>query len=226
MERNEITMHSEGYGRKQIPAVNVKCYSFGRGITAEEFGCSEKDLERALELAYEAARERFWEIAQDEALEILGQGVAVYSEGRSSGWLVVDGLVDPEDWDDEMHAKWAEFEKWCETEIKYLASDEAVREDIAANEWHKPGSQLYNLIDDPETGKPISVPDYKERERRYIKAAPKLIKALEKAKSALEAVLLNDDPLAFTQMEWEQDPLPEIREALKEAQDDSNLDTP
>lgn len=61
--------------------------------------------------AYEIARELGWEDAIDLAAEVLPQSTAVWSDGRSGGWLVVDGLPDVESWDAIQLGKWARFVK-------------------------------------------------------------------------------------------------------------------
>lgn len=53
---------------------------------------------------------------------------------------------------------------------------------------------------------------------RLMLAAPKLLAACKQALSVMETEQLADDPLAFTQIEWEQDPLTTLKEAIAEAE--------
>lgn len=48
-----------------------------------------------------------------QAEECFGPGVKVYSEGRSGGWAIVDGLPPFDSWDAVMVAKWTRFAKWA-----------------------------------------------------------------------------------------------------------------
>lgn len=129
------------------PAINVKAYRWPSiaGI-AERFGCSHDAAQRALEYARESAQQRFWEDVQETAEHYLGE-VKVWQEGRSGGWLVVDGLPEIESWDAIQLSKWARFEKAVRTEIGYLTSAESVCEDIDANQWTEEGAELYNFVD-------------------------------------------------------------------------------
>ena len=164
-KKEDIQTHSEHF-RAEHPAVNVKCrQNIAPYKIAEHFGCSEDQAEKASEYAFQAAQEQFWESVQDTAREILkDKTLLVYSEGRSGGWLVVHGLDDLESWDAVAVTRWNKFEKAIRAEVDYVTSKEHVFEDIAANEWHRDGSELYNFIDTKE-GKTVLIPDLKE----YIK---------------------------------------------------------
>lgn len=59
--------------------------------------------------AYEIARDGGWEAARELAAEVFPQSVDVWSDGRSGGWLVVDGLPDVEDWDAIQLGYWSKF---------------------------------------------------------------------------------------------------------------------
>ena len=58
------------------------------------------------------ACEMEWDTAEDTARDVLcNNRVKVWSEGRSGGWAVVDGLPDIDDWDAIMLARWRRFER-------------------------------------------------------------------------------------------------------------------
>jgi hypothetical protein len=143
--KEDVTLHSEGFGRGRQPAVNVKVGSYpGSAQVVERFGCSEETAQRALEYALEAAQEWFWqEDVTAFARFHLGpeyghkdhQRRRVWSEGRSSGWLVVSDLPPVEEWDGVMLNKWALFERAIRREVDHLSSWEWVEDMIAANEW-------------------------------------------------------------------------------------------
>lgn len=144
--KNDVRTHSDSGPER--PAVRVKCDSFALGLdVAGEFSCDDATAKKALEYAWTSHCEQFWEQAQETAEFHLGKGVTIYSEGRSSGWLVVDGLPDLESWDAIQLTKWAKFERSILAEVAYLSSAEQVRDSITANEWAKPGAEQYNFID-------------------------------------------------------------------------------
>ncbi len=67
--------------------------------------------EGAFDVAEECARDAGWEMAREHAMETFHESVRVYSEGRSGGWLVVDGLPHVDDWDAIRVTTWARFVK-------------------------------------------------------------------------------------------------------------------
>lgn len=147
MKKSDIEYHSDGFGRRSRPAINVKCRNWPQAHKiAEKLGCTEAQAEHASELAWQSACQSFWDDAQDLADHYLKDG-RVYSEGRCAGWLVVDGLGDVESWDAIMVSRWARFAKSVADDIKYRSSLEQVCESIEANEWHKDGSELYNFVE-------------------------------------------------------------------------------
>lgn len=152
MKKAEIETHRLGYGSRSVPAINVKVYNFSVSSeqVAAQFGCDDKTAAQALEYAFETAREQFWEAAQEWAAEIFGSGHKVYSEGRSGGWLYVDGLAPLDSWNAVDVAKWSKLDRYCREEIKYRTSAEQVLEDIEANEWAKPGAELFNFVETPK----------------------------------------------------------------------------
>ena len=134
--REDVETHSDNYGMVQRPAINVKVYHFPSvERVVDHFGCSEATAEKALEWAFESHQGQFWETAEDEAEYALGEGLKVYSEGRSGGWLVVHGLPDLDGWDAVMLAKWRRFAGLIAQEVEFYTSWEQVEEMIAMNEW-------------------------------------------------------------------------------------------
>lgn len=152
--KNDVQFHSDRRGPSH-PAVNVKAHRLGCTSKAvmDRFKCSEDDAEHAIELAFESACDLFWEDAQETA-DFFKLGGKVYSEGRSSGWLVVHGLKDFESWDAVDLMKWYRFEKAILEEVKYRTSEEVMLDDIDVNKWYLHGSEKYNFFDkkNGETG--------------------------------------------------------------------------
>jgi hypothetical protein len=147
MKKSDIQTHRDGY-RPSHPAINVKVRRFGMTVSqiAEHFKCAAQTAERALDFAFESAREQFWEQAKEFATEIFGHDVTVYSEGRSGGWLVLHGLPSIDSWDALMVNKYARLCTWCKSEIEYRISRDSLLEAIEANQWAKPGAEAYNFI--------------------------------------------------------------------------------
>lgn len=128
--------------------------------------------------AEETACEDGWGDAAEEARETFGAGVKVWGEGRSSGWLVVDGIGDPvswaecrycdadaagHPWGDESYgceafepgdsaawiAEWPRFEQWCQDRAN-LCADAAVQI-IYLNVWcEDDGGPRHESTPDPE----------------------------------------------------------------------------
>lgn len=148
--KSDVQTHSDGY-RPSNPAVNVKAYNFAHGgDVAEHFGCSDKVAERALEFAWNVASRSFWEDLQELADHCLGKGYNVYSEGRSSGWVVVHNMPDIENWDAVLLGKWRSFEKACKDAVAYLSSWDQVRDDIGANRWAEENAEEYNFFEEAD----------------------------------------------------------------------------
>ena len=74
-----------------------------------------------------------WEMLQQDAEEIFGDGVEVNAGGRSGGWACVTGLEDIESWDAVMLAKWKKFARYAGEYAKGIP--EQMVYSIAANEW-------------------------------------------------------------------------------------------
>lgn len=148
--KDDIETHSDrGPAR---PAVNVKSYrqNWTTDTIEAHFDCEESVAEKAAEYAFTMACEVFWEDVQEAADHHLGAGYKVWQEGRSGGWLVVDGLPDIDSWDAILVSKWGRFEKSVRAEVDYRLSWDVIREDIEANEWAKPYAEQYNFIDTPK----------------------------------------------------------------------------
>ena len=161
--RGDVETHGEHYGR-QYPAVNVKVYKFpSTDKIADHFNCEEAEASRAGEYAFESACETFWnESAQGIADDVFGEKkVKVYSQGRSGGWLIVEGLPDIELWDLMMMNMWHSFETKIKKEVKYQTSEEIVFSNISVNEWCKPMAEKYNFVHLPD-GQTKCIADMKQ----------------------------------------------------------------
>lgn len=139
-----VQMHSE-MGREAHPAVNVKINAIRPDFEAllplplgstkgpedadfiEHFTDPGFTLEWIEEHVSESEREGWWQQACEDhfeqaaalAKETFGDHVEVYSEGRSGGWLVVYGLGDVEDWDEQQVTTWATFAE----QVRKIADD-------------------------------------------------------------------------------------------------------
>jgi hypothetical protein len=160
MKKSEVQRHTDhGYGCP-YPAVNVKVHRLG--VTTQDvvdrFGCTEAQAEKALEFAFEAACQQFWEYWQDttgccenglsgspEYAYFPGYKPVAYSVGHSGGWLIVQGLPPVEDWDAIMLRGWAKFQRHVLEDVKYRIGKDTMLEDIEANEWYKEHADQYNF---------------------------------------------------------------------------------
>lgn len=153
-KKSQVLIDYHGTGRLdgERPALNVKHYGQVEYTTervAQEFGCDQLAAERAVQWCYESAQEQFWEQALDSLnFAMLGEqsekyqpvGLAegpfkVLAEGRSGGWLVVEGLPDVSTWNGTQFMKWRKFARMLKDEMKFLASWEYAKDMIDANEW-------------------------------------------------------------------------------------------
>lgn len=155
--KTDVQFHRTGYAGPGVPAVNVKV-PFGRiplpldlgsfstdgGATVQtavtdpgftwdwiDANLTDDDVNFAFEFACMAG----WEYLGDEAKAIFGDHVTVYSEGRSSGWAIVDGLKDFDDWNAVDLGKWRRFAL-----IARAYADDIPRqmvEGIYMNEWER-----------------------------------------------------------------------------------------
>lgn len=151
---------------RQYPALNVKVHgglNWGAERIAKEFRVPLAQAERAGELAFESAQERFWNeralnalnfamLDADRASEVKPAGLQpspynVMSAGRSGGWLIVEGLPPVDSWDAVQFGQWRKFARLIRDEIADLLAWEQIRDAIEANNWHQAGAELYNFID-------------------------------------------------------------------------------
>ena len=146
--REDVQTHRLGYGYGRAPAVNVKSYSFiPTHLVTDKFGCSEKQAETALRYAWESACETFWDMdAPEIVVDVFGKYVKSWSEGRSGGWLVVEGLPPVDEWDAIMLGKWRSFETRIRKDIEYLTSAEYALDMIEANGWAEPEERDQNEV--------------------------------------------------------------------------------
>lgn len=162
--KEDIEYHSDGF-RDSKPAVNVKVYdSLSQGFKkwSEYEECDPRFTEEWIEenLSDEALDSTFWwiieirwEDLENEAREIWNSRqyppnnkhtINVYSEGRSGGWAIVDGInTDVDSWDAIEFSKWRRFAKFARTTADYIMAD--VVDSIYCNrfeEWQLEQSEL------------------------------------------------------------------------------------
>lgn len=145
----KMQLRSMGRGH-YLPAWNVKVYKrgvFDPDIVQKHFKCSRKKAEQATEWAWDTYQRMYWENAQQDAeyhLENLHPSVKVESDGRSGGWLVLEGLPEIDDrgadlldvFDPDTVLALAEFEKDILGNIDGLLNDEkGMIETIDVNDW-------------------------------------------------------------------------------------------
>ena len=129
MRKDDVDFHSDRGPR--VPAVNVKVRDLWR---IEKFvpqiqeeqpeheppftweWVEEHVSEDALMDWFGFACESGWEMLQQDAEDIFGSHVKVYSQGRQGGWAVVEGLKDFDYWDAVDLAKWAKFARFARAE--------------------------------------------------------------------------------------------------------------
>lgn len=131
--KEDVEFHSE-YGQARKPAVNVKVYKtldsvplpldlgawrkvgedeWHRSFTEDGFTHEwiEENVSDDVLRDYEyGVLEGCWEELNEYAKDIWGKYAKVYSEGRSGGWAVVEGInQDVDSWDAVDLAKWRKF---------------------------------------------------------------------------------------------------------------------
>ena len=153
-----------------IGAINVKVYgNYGPDTIAimERFGCDEATAEQALQYAFDSDAEMFWhEHAPELAREHFGEDARIYSAGRSGGWLYVDGLGDPETWDEETAEAFEQFEKAIDELLKGTCDyHDGIMDTIDANRWAEPDAERFNFIDGDD-GSAVCVADVKREQQR------------------------------------------------------------
>lgn len=146
--KDDVEFHSDGF-RERRPAVNVKTdpWNWERHIGAareyegdgldprfEDWYREAAERDGFLDGYWEFACEAGWETLQADAEFYFGAGVKVYSEGRSGGWAVVDGLPDFEDWDAIMLTKWHGFAESARIIADGIPGDMAILASINAFE--------------------------------------------------------------------------------------------
>lgn len=164
--KSDVETHSANYYAPYYPAVNVKVYGLYplQSKIEETFNCSEETAQKALEFAFDSACEMFWdENAQEIADDVFGDGVTIYSAGRSAGWLIVEGLSEIEDWDAVNLAKWRSFENKIKAEVKYLTSWDSIKDAIDANRWAEEGAEKYNFYEKSD-GESFCFVDWKKEQ--------------------------------------------------------------
>lgn len=145
----KIEMHSNDNWRSKNPAINVKVYKLGASVedVVERFKCTRDDAERALGFAFESQQEQFWGQIEELAQSIFGAGVRTFSEGRSSGWLVVQGLPEVESWNAVVLSKWRKLMRLVGEDIKHRVASDTLMADIESNRWAEPMSEKFNFYD-------------------------------------------------------------------------------
>ena len=130
--KEDITYHSDGWSGRR-PAVNVKVHdTLAQGFA--KWAKDEPDHDPRFTVEWIEAnlsdeRQSDWfglacesgyEDAENDAQEIWGSHVKVYSQGRSGGWAVVDGIdQDVDSWDAIKVSEWAKWAKWTRANADY-----------------------------------------------------------------------------------------------------------
>ena len=122
--KDSVSFHSDGCGRPGRPAVNIKIrqhitdawrqyHERNPDVPArfcQDWLDENLDLE-AVQFWEEQAAIHGFKLAEGLAVELFGPDVKCWQEGRSGGWLVVDGLPAWESWPAPLVAKWGKFER-------------------------------------------------------------------------------------------------------------------
>lgn len=146
------TRTDRGYGGYR-PCVNVKAYSWPSDLAYMiwkewphvNLGHAAKVAEWAWEMAISCFWDE-WNTAEAMPRDYFPRHtVRIVCEGRSGGWLVVDGLPEVEEWDAVDLAYWRSFENDVRASVKHRCSWDQIKADIEANEWHRGGYQ-YNFM--------------------------------------------------------------------------------
>lgn len=146
MDTTTVTMHAEGFGEAR-PAFNIKRYTFHEQPQSAydaamlELGLPTGDFTPAWVSSHvnEDAHNEWADITAQSLIEafrndvrdLFGDVVTVMQEGRSGGWLALEGLPDVDTWDGAMLAQWRELGQYADA---YVASwPEEVVKMIASN---------------------------------------------------------------------------------------------
>jgi hypothetical protein len=127
--REDVQTHSDGF-REGRPAVNVKVYRHYSDAWKEFQKQEEPDAGFTLEWIEDNVSDEqldaiFWHCCEFEFEYLEGWAtskepgdslfpddrVKLWQEGRSGGWIVVDGLPDIDEWDAVRLARWRKFER-------------------------------------------------------------------------------------------------------------------
>lgn len=128
--KEDVMLHSRGYGGFAVPSVNVKVYGGPeegwRAFREYEPDADPRFTEEWVEenVGENGLNEVFWMVCgwgwedlQMIAEEVWGDWVKVYAEGRSGGWACVDGIDnDVDNWDAVDLAKWRRFARMARVE--------------------------------------------------------------------------------------------------------------
>ena len=142
----DIEFHSDRMCLPAHPAVNVKVYSYPDAWdVADALGCTEEQAQHALNIAFTATQEVFWNdtlpnLVEGHLVPIFGT-CEVYGEGRQSGWVVLTNQGDraavEDEWDAILTSCWHRFAEGVRQEVKYVCSWNYVLTLIKANGWHE-----------------------------------------------------------------------------------------
>lgn len=121
--KEDVTFHSEGFGRSR-PAVNIKVRGYWRDVPLPnpEYDITNPAFSHEWieeNLSEDALADYFWLACESEleyyegyAQEIFNDPkLKLYTEGRSGGWAVIDGIEDTDEWNAIDLAKWRKFER-------------------------------------------------------------------------------------------------------------------
>lgn len=148
--------------RSGLPALNVKVYDLRQWPSAEHitatYAVPAPAAQHMLEQLWNIAVEDFWRDATLTAEEYLPRGAEVFSDGRSGGWLLVDGLGDVAEWTTAQRQQWTRFTNGIQQSIRYFSGRTWADETLA------------ELVD-----------HYREEQRaeKIRDAAPELLEALK-----------------------------------------------
>jgi hypothetical protein len=147
--------HRNGRGQ-ELPALNVKDHGPGVAYTIEalvaHYGCTPEVAEAARDNVYESEREQFWEY---DALDLINYCMLggreydgrykptgledgpyrVMCDGRSGGWLIVEGLPPVSEWDGPTFQKWRKYARLIKETMEFKRTLACAIDLIDANEW-------------------------------------------------------------------------------------------
>jgi hypothetical protein len=171
MRKDEIQTHGDGFGYgRSRPAFNVKVYDYLRDeetlqrAWADFFGgpydprawalwesMSDEEKQGYHDFACESESETFTETDVPEVFP----GAEAYHEGRSGGWIVLDGLPDVEEWDAVMVAKYARLAKWARLYVEDIPFQTAGL--FLINRWESDRQSLPGLLSPMLSGQAVGL---------------------------------------------------------------------